>query len=143
MCAASAAAMQAAQAQRFLEEERMTPYTHDELDNNWEFKIVRANTRAFRKPETLQSLMQEEARSGWVMLEKFDDSRVRFKRPRSAGANDTQLLSSGIDPYRTHYGMSPAAFSIIIVAAVIGFTLVFMLVLFAIVSVSSPSPSFR
>ena len=47
MSAASFAAALAAQAapQMLLrEEERMTPYTHDELDNNWEFKIERATT---------------------------------------------------------------------------------------------------
>ena len=37
------------------------------------------------------------------MLEKFDDSRVRFKRPRSARARDA-FLSEGVDPYRTRYG---------------------------------------
>jgi hypothetical protein len=37
------------------------------------------------------------------MLEKFDDSRIRFKRPRSARARDV-LLPEGVDPYRTQYG---------------------------------------
>jgi len=51
----------------------------------------------------LSRLLEEEARAGWVMLEKFDDSRIRFKRSRSARARDG-LLPDGVDPYRTRYG---------------------------------------
>ena len=86
------------------EEENMTPYTQDDLANDWEFKIVRSETAAFRKPEVLSKLLEEEAQAGWVMLEKLDDSRVRFKRPRSARARDA-YLPDGVDPYRTRYGV--------------------------------------
>ncbi len=85
------------------EEGDMTRYTRDDLASDWEFKIVRSDTAAFRKPEVLNQLIEEESRAGWVMLEKFDDSRVRFKRPRSARARDA-LLPDGVDPYRTQYG---------------------------------------
>lgn len=87
------------------EEEKMTTYNRDELDNNWEFKIVRSDSRAFKNPETLQVLLEEEAMSGWEMLEKLDDHRVRFKRPKSARNNDFSL-PPGIDPYRSRYGRS-------------------------------------
>jgi hypothetical protein len=85
------------------EEEDMTQYTQDDLKNDWEFKIVRSDTPVFRKPEVLSKLIEEEAQAGWVMLEKLDDSRVRFKRPRSARARDA-YLPDGVDPYRTRYG---------------------------------------
>jgi hypothetical protein len=85
------------------EEEDMTQYTQDDLKNDWEFKIVRSEAAAFRKPEVLSRLIEEEAQAGWVMLEKLDDSRVRFKRPRSARARDAYLPDS-VDPYRTQYG---------------------------------------
>jgi hypothetical protein len=85
------------------EEEGMTQYTPDELDDDWEFKVVRSTGAAFRKPEELEKLIEEEARAGWVMLEKFDSSRVRFKRPRSARAKDP-YLPPDVDPYRTYYG---------------------------------------
>jgi hypothetical protein len=85
------------------EEEDMTQYTQDDLKNDWEFKIVRSEAAAFRKPEVLSRLIEEEAQAGWVMLEKLDDSRVRFKRPRSARARDA-YLPDGVDPYRTRYG---------------------------------------
>jgi hypothetical protein len=81
----------------------MTHYTEDDISGDWEFKTVRSSTSAFRKPEVLNKLLEEESQAGWVMLEKLDDSRVRFKRPRSAQAKDT-YLPEDVDPYRTHYG---------------------------------------
>jgi hypothetical protein len=81
----------------------MTEYTPGDPHGEWEFKIVRSDAGAFRKPETVRKLVEEEARAGWVMLEKFDDSRIRFKRPRSARARDA-FLPDGVDPYRTQYG---------------------------------------
>jgi hypothetical protein len=87
------------------EEEDMTDYTQDDLKGDWEFKIVRSETAAFRKPEVLRRMIEEESQAGWVMLEKFDDSRVRFKRPHSARARDP-FLPEGVDPYRTRYGSS-------------------------------------
>ena len=92
----------------------MTPYTDDELQNDWEFKIVRANFGAFRGPERLNRLTEQEKQAGWVLLEKLDDSRVRFKRPRSATANDAQLIASGVDPYRTQYGMNQRSIFIVV-----------------------------
>ena len=101
---AGAAAAERRRQMLFTEEEGdMTQYTPDDLKSDWEFKIVRSGSAAFRKPEVLSQLIEEEARAGWVMLEKFDDSRVRFKRPRSARAKDA-FLAEGVDPYRTQYG---------------------------------------
>lgn len=82
------------------EEEEMTPYTAEELENNWEFKIVRSGIGEFGNPKTFQALLEQEARAGWVLVEKFDNSRVRFKRPISARQNDRNL-PEGVDPYRT------------------------------------------
>ena len=109
--AASAAAREKERRQKRLhaeEEEHMTDYTRDDLASDWEFKIVRSETRAFRKPEVMGALVEEEAQAGWVMLEKFDDSRVRFKRSRAARARDA-YLSEGVDPYRTRYGRAGAS----------------------------------
>jgi len=84
-----AAAAAAAERKRRLqkEEEQMTRYRTEELEG-WEFKIVRAATRKFRRPEVLQRVCEEEARAGWEMLEKFDDSRIRFKRRIDHRAED-------------------------------------------------------
>jgi hypothetical protein len=93
------------------EEEDMTQYTQDDLKNDWEFKIVRSDTPVFRKPEVLSKLIEEEAQAGWIMLEKLDDSRVRFKRSRSAHARDA-YLPDGVDPYRTRYGALSAPIAV-------------------------------
>jgi hypothetical protein len=99
------------------EEERMTTYTSDDLEGDWEFKIVRSASSAFGKRDVLEKLLQEEAVAGWTMVEKFDDSRIRFKRPGSAREQDA-LLPEGVDPYRTQYG-APAVFYAILVVGIL------------------------
>jgi len=105
--AAAAAAARRKKEQRDREEEEMTQYSPDELKEEWEFKIVRSETAAFRKPETLKQLIEEEAQAGWVFLEKLDDSRIRFKRSPSSRYRDA-LLPPGVDAYRTRYGRPSA-----------------------------------
>jgi hypothetical protein len=102
----------------------MTGYTQDDLKGDWEFKIVRSDSGVFRKPRVLEKLLEEEAQAGWVMLEKFDDNRIRFKRPRSARARDAYLSEDGIDPYRTQYGVRSAQYMTI--AVLIGLLLLTM-----------------
>jgi len=109
------AAAAAAEKQRQLEEdeeEKMTKYNNDNMEK-WEFKIVRSDSSAFRKPDVLAELIEEEALSGWEMLEKFDNKRVRFRRPIEARKRDP-MLPDYVDPYRTQYGSSPQATAILI-----------------------------
>ena len=102
--AGAAAAAAAAELQR-QEEEEMTPYTEKDLADGWEFKILRSNFAAFRKPEKLQAILEEEKRGGWTLVEKFDDTRIRLKRP--AGSKVSQGdFEDAYDPYRTTVGMS-------------------------------------
>lgn len=104
----------------------MTSYTPQDLGEDWEFKILRANTGAFRKPEVLRSVLTEEAKAGWQLVEKFDDNRLRLKRPGTAKTRDAQL---SFDPYRTRYGISDLQLASMIVGAVLtGVTLILMLV---------------
>ncbi|HBE60651.1 MAG TPA: hypothetical protein DEG17_13725 [Cyanobacteria bacterium UBA11149] len=71
----------------------------------WEFKIVRANRDLFHNPAIFKKLCEEEAQAGWILLEKLDDRRVRFKRLIAfRDVIDTQRIQ--IDPYRTYYGSS-------------------------------------
>lgn len=95
----------------------MTTYGPDDLAQEWEFKIVRANRPLFRRRARLQRLLEEEAVAGWTMVEKFDNTRIRFKRPARARLND-RMLPPGVDPYRVHYGLEPGVF-----AAVLALTL--------------------
>jgi hypothetical protein len=128
--AAGAAAAQAARRLLLLqeEEERMTPYGPNDLSQNWEFKIVRANTAVFGKPATFKRLLEEEARAGWTLVEKFDGTRVRFKRPQEARLKDA-TLPRGVDPYRVYWGISPGAYAAwltITIAAVVGAFMAFI-----------------
>jgi hypothetical protein len=108
------------------EEEEMTPYTPQDLAEHWEFKILRSAAGQFRDPMWLRCILEEEARAGWTMVEKFDDGRVRLKRPASARANDAKL---GFDPYRTWVGISQARFVLLIVAATLAAVFAFVLIL--------------
>jgi hypothetical protein len=90
------------------EEEEMTKYRQNDLENDWEFKIVRSATGAFKKPQVLRRVIDEEALAGWKMVEKFDDSRIRFKRSADAAKKD-HMLPLSIDPYRSYYGISEGA----------------------------------
>src|SRR5262249_47007976 len=87
VCAAGAAAAAAAELRR-QEEEEMTPYSDKDLAEGWEFKIVTASMGAFRKPDQFRAILEEEKKGGWVLVEKFDDCRIRLKRP--AGAKVTE-----------------------------------------------------
>jgi len=111
--AAAAAAALAAQQ----EEEEMTPYGAKELAEDWEFKILRSATNRFRDPIWLNAILQEEARAGWKLVEKFDDGRVRLKRPTGARGRDASL---GFDPYRTWVGMSQQRLAGVIVFSIFG-----------------------
>jgi len=111
---ATAAAAAAEKKRRlFEEEEQMTPYRQEDMEG-WEFKIVRAVSARFKTPQALEQLRQEEAESGWEMLEKLDDSRVRFKRKTEHRAADAQRQ---IDPYRTQVGMTEGG---LVVAILLG-----------------------
>ncbi len=128
--AAAAAAAAAAEMQR-QEEEEMTPYSAKDLDEGWEFKILRSTYAAFRNPEKLRTVLEEEKRGGWTLVEKFDDQRIRLKRP--AGAKLAQAeFADGYDPYRTTVGSSHG----VIIAAILSFVFVFALVLVAAVFAS-------
>ena len=98
----------------------------------WEFKIVRGRGQVFRDPVRLQQLCEEEAEAGWILLEKLDDSRVRFKRPIAMRQIvKPEFLS--FDPYRCQYGSSwnlgawlgaIAAIAALILPAYLGYLLV-------------------
>lgn len=104
-----------AELQRLMqEEEEMTNYTQDDLQN-YEFKILRSAVSGFRSRETMAKALEEEATHGWQLVEKFDDARIRLKRPRGAKSRINTGVGAGTDPYRTQYGISDGRFAIYIV----------------------------
>ena len=98
----------------------------------WEYKIVRASSDLFRNPAIFHRLCREEEEFGWILLEKLDDRRVRFKRPIALRDAPRPNLPP-FDPYRTHYGPLSNAMtwatamvflSAIVLPAVLGYALV-------------------
>ena len=92
------------------QEESMVSYKSDDL-NGWEFKIVRSNTGRFRNYEKVQQVVREESQAGWELVEKFDDSRLRFKRRVERRSGD-QFLTQ--DPYRTNVGSNNNAIVLLV-----------------------------
>jgi len=113
--AAAAAAAAAKRARIRQEEENMTAYSPSDLEG-WEFKIVPANTRKFKDREADRQLCEEESKAGWEMIEKFDDSRIRFKRKIENRSRDRHL---DIDPYRSEVGFSQGALAGVIIGIVL------------------------
>jgi hypothetical protein len=107
------------------EEEELTHYSDRDLAEDWEFKIVRSATGAFGKPEVFEKLLEEEARFGWVLLEKLDHGRVRFKR-RAGSRRGGSGIGQQDDPYRSVYGMSPNRQAAIAVFVGLGFVVIVM-----------------
>jgi hypothetical protein len=105
------------------EEEEMTPYTPKDLAEGWEFKIVRSSFGAFGNPKKLQAVLDEEKRGGWVLVEKFDDCRVRLKR-RPGTKKISGDFADTYDPYRTTVGTSHVPIAIVAVIVAVILTLV-------------------
>jgi hypothetical protein len=86
------------------EEEAMTPDTAALVAAEWEFKIIRSAARQFGNREVRDHTIAAEARAGWVLVEVFDDARIRLKRPRPIGP--TEAVEE-FDPYRTQIPYYP------------------------------------
>lgn len=90
--------------------------------SGWEFKILRANRDLFRNPTILKRVCDEEAEAGWILLEKLDERRLRFKRPMVLRDRlDPEQLNQ--DPYRSRYG-SPVNLSTVLGIIILVITLV-------------------
>lgn len=128
--AAGAAAAAAKKAQDEREEQELTPYSQTDLAEGWEFKILRSVNSRFRDPTWRREVLAEEAWAGWSLVEKFDDARLRLKRPASARRNDATL---GFDPYRTWVGISPSKYGAIVLGLTLGGSILLVAVVFGIV----------
>ena len=70
---AAAAAAAAARRRREQEEEEMTLMNTDP-SGAVEYKIIRSATGAFKDPAKFRAALDEEARAGWELVEKLDNS---------------------------------------------------------------------
>jgi hypothetical protein len=100
--ASTAATAAAAEQQRLQqqEEEEMTSYSPQDLEDDWEFKILRSAYGAFGDPDQMVGILEQESQAGWVLVEKFDNQRLRLKRRASEQRNDAR---NDFDPYRTTF----------------------------------------
>jgi hypothetical protein len=85
------------------EEEILTSYSEVAMTQDWQFKIVHGD---FSSAAKVRAVMQEQERWGWVFVEKFDNERIRFKRPADETANDD--LREG-NPYASKSKAAPAS----------------------------------
>lgn len=74
-----------------------------ELVMELEFKIIQSNTPMFAETAKMQQILAEEAKSGWSLVEKLDNYKIRLQRDISHRADDA---NRGIDAYRTSVGVS-------------------------------------
>lgn len=81
-----------------------------------EYKIIRSATGGFKDLFKFRAVLDEEARAGWELVEKLDNSRVRLRRSTECRKGDAGL---GQDPYRTQVGISDGALAIGIVGGVL------------------------
>ena len=86
------------------EEEAMTPDTPVSPAGEWEFKIIRSIGRQFGNQDVRERVLADEMRAGWVLVEVFDDARIRLKRQRPEGS---LKAIEGYDPYRTQIPYHP------------------------------------
>jgi hypothetical protein len=129
--AASGAAAAAAAYKQMIDEEEeiMTKYSPDELEK-WEFKILRSNFGSFGNLHTLQMVLEEEKQAGWELVEKFDNTRLRFKRRIEERSHDGART---IDPYRSTHGTGSTAIVFWVLGGLL-FFVIFMAVLGSYIS---------
>lgn len=94
----------------------MATYTSEDLAAGFEFKFLRSASGRFRDPDFLRQSLADEARAGWTLVEKFDNQRIRLKRPAAARLSDPALQ---FDPYRTSVGMSDTQLGLTIAGIVL------------------------
>jgi len=114
--AAVAAERKRQQLQQQEEEEEVTPLGPDP-SGPFEYKIIRSSTAAFKNPAKLRAFLEVEARAGWELLEKLDDSRVRLKRNIAWRQQDNDLAQ---DPYRTKVGVTEGMIAVWAILVALG-----------------------
>ncbi len=82
------------------------------MQEDWQFKIVKGS---FDSRGNVEAVIQEQARFGWVFVEKFDNQRIRFKRPAAEAENDARRQG---DPYSVASNAAPSGCVTVVVAAI-------------------------
>ena len=128
--AAAAAAAKRKRDREREEEEEVTPLNSDP-SGVVEYKIIRSATGAFKNPAKFRAALEEEARAGWELVEKLDDSRVRLRRSIAWRQKDGELAQ---DPYRIKVGMSESVLALWIALGALAGTAVLIGLVFGILT---------
>ena len=100
--------------------EELARYGAEDLNDDWEFKILRSRSGAFGQQDVVERVCEEESHAGWRMVEKCDNHRLRFKRPANMEVDD---LLCPVDPYRTVYRVNSPNLGKLTVAVTTGIVL--------------------
>jgi hypothetical protein len=68
-----------------------------------EYKIIQSTTPYFANKQNFKRILDEEAHAGWILVEKFDNYKLRFQRDISHRSSDDGRV---ISPYRVQVGPS-------------------------------------
>ena len=89
-------------------EETMTPYAPASLAADWEFKIIRSPIfKQFGNQEFRDRVLAEEERAGWMLVEVFDNARIRLKRRRPSRQRRPRDMTRTVPRFRTLRCPSP------------------------------------
>jgi hypothetical protein len=119
----------AAAAQKQQDERLLAQFLQQDVERQYEFKVLRGGLASFRNPERFRTVLEQEAQAQWELVVKLDDARIVLRRPRDARSRDA-LRDTGIAPYRTELSSARIA---ALVAILLG--LVFTAAIFAFVFV--------
>lgn len=104
------------------EEENMTKYNDK---GKFEYKILRSATNSFKDSSIFKKVLDEESENGWELVEKFDNARIRLRRPTNMRSIKD---NSVIDPYRSYYGVSDTKMGLIFIILMFVFTFIVLLI---------------
>jgi hypothetical protein len=110
------------------EEKLLAALVQQDTDHEFEYKILHGHLGAFRKPERLQSALEQESRAQWELAVTLDDQRIVLRRPHTARSRDV-LLGTEANPYRTQIGgaISGRALAVLIGVVLLGAAIALLL----------------
>ena len=111
----------------------MTAYSPQVLAADWEFKIIRSVFNQFGDQAIRDRVLDDESQNGWVLVEVFDNARIRLKRrwrPSEEGFDPyrTDIPYNGISVTQARRMASTLAFMSVVVVGTVGVTVVLAIV---------------
>ncbi len=102
------------------EEEIMTGYSAGDLSGDWQFKIVKGT---FKTQQQIEAVTQEQAEFGWTLVEVFDQTRIRFKRPKSEASQDSYRDGNPFSTTSKASGPGCASTAMVVIGLALGWYL--------------------